>query len=162
MCGRYTKYLSWSEIHRLYRLTAPAETGRNDEPRYNIAPTQDVPFVTAGEDGTTGSVKGAGGWSLSGQRKCPRRLCSMRGLRASMQRPPSATRLQVQALPDPCRWLLRVDDIASRRQERPLAHLPARPRAFLVRRALGLQFQSRHNQLHHHHRACRRTDEAVA
>ncbi|MES0022123.1 MULTISPECIES: hypothetical protein [unclassified Mesorhizobium] len=41
---RYTKYLSWSEIHRLYRLTSQAETGRNDEPRYNIAPTQDVPF----------------------------------------------------------------------------------------------------------------------
>ena len=35
----------------MYRLTAPAETGRNDEPRYNIAPTQDVPFVTAGENG---------------------------------------------------------------------------------------------------------------
>jgi putative SOS response-associated peptidase YedK len=51
MCGRYTRYLTWSEIHKLYRLTAPAEIGRNDEPRYNIAPTQDVPFVTAGEDG---------------------------------------------------------------------------------------------------------------
>ncbi|CAM5659478.1 hypothetical protein MAUB1S_11487 [Mycolicibacterium aubagnense] len=25
MCGRYTRYLSWSEIHGLYRLTAPAE-----------------------------------------------------------------------------------------------------------------------------------------
>ncbi|MER8641417.1 SOS response-associated peptidase family protein [Mesorhizobium sp. M1252] len=37
-----------------------------------------------------------------------------------------------------------------------------RPRAFLVRRPLGLQFQSRHNQLHHHHKACRRPDEAVA
>lgn len=51
MCGRYTRYLCWSEIHRLYRLTAPAEIGRNDEPRYNIAPTEEVPFVTAGEDG---------------------------------------------------------------------------------------------------------------
>ena len=48
MCGRYTRYLTWSEI---YRLTAPAEIGRNDEPRYNIAPTQDVPFFTAGDDG---------------------------------------------------------------------------------------------------------------
>lgn len=51
MCGRYTRYLSWSEIHRLYRLTAPAETGRNDAPRYNIAPTDEVPFITAGDDG---------------------------------------------------------------------------------------------------------------
>jgi len=47
MCGRFTRYLSWSEIHTLYRLTVPAEIGRNDEPRYNIAPTQDVPFITA-------------------------------------------------------------------------------------------------------------------
>lgn len=51
MCGRYTRYLSWSEIHRLYRLTAPAETGRNDQARYNIAPTDQVPFVTQGENG---------------------------------------------------------------------------------------------------------------
>jgi putative SOS response-associated peptidase YedK len=48
MCGRFTRYHTWSEIHALYRLTLPAETRRNDEPRYNIAPTQDVPFVTAG------------------------------------------------------------------------------------------------------------------
>ena len=34
-----------------YRLTAPADTGRNTEPRYNIAPTEDVLFVTAGDDG---------------------------------------------------------------------------------------------------------------
>ena len=52
MCGRYTRYLPWSEIHRLYRLTAPAEgEGRNTEPRYNIAPTQTVDFVTWGDDG---------------------------------------------------------------------------------------------------------------
>jgi putative SOS response-associated peptidase YedK len=51
MCGRFTRYHSWREIHRLYRLTLPAETGRNDEPAYNVAPTQTVPFVTAGEDG---------------------------------------------------------------------------------------------------------------
>ncbi|MCV3210022.1 SOS response-associated peptidase [Mesorhizobium sp. YC-39] len=51
MCGRFTRYLPWSEIHRLYRLTAPAETGRNDAPRYNIAPTEEVPFITAGQDG---------------------------------------------------------------------------------------------------------------
>lgn len=51
MCGRFTRHLPWSEIHRLYRLTLDRETGRNDAPRYNIAPTQDVPFVTAGEDG---------------------------------------------------------------------------------------------------------------
>ena len=51
MCGRFTRYLSWSEIVRLYRLTAPAELGRNDAPAYNVAPTDPVPFVTAGENG---------------------------------------------------------------------------------------------------------------
>lgn len=52
MCGRYTRYLSWSEIHGLYRLTAPAEgAGRNTEARYNIAPTQVVDFVTWNDDG---------------------------------------------------------------------------------------------------------------
>ncbi|TIQ36273.1 MAG: SOS response-associated peptidase [Mesorhizobium sp.] len=51
MCGRYTRYLPWSEIHRLYHLTAPADVGRNDAPRYNIAPTDEVPFITAADDG---------------------------------------------------------------------------------------------------------------
>jgi putative SOS response-associated peptidase YedK len=51
MCGRFTRYLSWREIVELYQLTAEWETGRNDEPRYNIAPTQTVPFVVAGEHG---------------------------------------------------------------------------------------------------------------
>lgn len=51
MCGRYTRYLPWSEIHRLYRLTAPADVGRNDAPRYNIAPTDEVPFITVADDG---------------------------------------------------------------------------------------------------------------
>ncbi|WP_352883359.1 SOS response-associated peptidase family protein [Mesorhizobium sp. M1396] len=49
MCGRYTRYLTWSEIHRLYRPKAPAETGCNDAPRYNVAPTEEVPFITAGQ-----------------------------------------------------------------------------------------------------------------
>jgi putative SOS response-associated peptidase YedK len=51
MCGRFTRYLPWSELHRLYRLTLDWETGRNTAPRYNIAPTDEVPFITAGEDG---------------------------------------------------------------------------------------------------------------
>ena len=51
MCGRFTRYLPWSEIHRLYRLTRDWEKQRNDAPAYNIAPTDQVPFVTAGENG---------------------------------------------------------------------------------------------------------------
>ena len=51
MCGRFTRYLTWAEIHGLYRLTLDWEKQRNDEPQYNIAPTEEVPFVTAGENG---------------------------------------------------------------------------------------------------------------
>jgi putative SOS response-associated peptidase YedK len=51
MCGRFTRFHSWAGIHRMYRLLSVTETGRNTEARYNIAPTEEVYFVTAGEDG---------------------------------------------------------------------------------------------------------------
>jgi putative SOS response-associated peptidase YedK len=51
MCGRFTRYLPWSEIVRLYRLTLDYEINKNTAPAYNIAPTVDVPFVTDGDDG---------------------------------------------------------------------------------------------------------------
>jgi putative SOS response-associated peptidase YedK len=43
MCGRFTRYLSWSEIVQLYRLTTEWEKQRNDAPAYNVAPTDPVP-----------------------------------------------------------------------------------------------------------------------
>jgi putative SOS response-associated peptidase YedK len=49
MCGRFTNELTWGELHALYKLndamfpTAPPAT--NMQPRYNIAPTQEVDFV---------------------------------------------------------------------------------------------------------------------
>lgn len=52
MCGRFTRYHRWADIHGMYRLIRPDETGRNTEARYNIAPTEQVEFVTWGEDGT--------------------------------------------------------------------------------------------------------------
>jgi putative SOS response-associated peptidase YedK len=51
MCGRFTRYLPWPEIVRLYRLTLDYEISKNTAQAYNIAPTLDVPFVTAGDDG---------------------------------------------------------------------------------------------------------------
>ena len=49
MCGRFTRYHSWSDIHQMYRLVDSVDVGRNDiELRYNIAPTQQVPFITQG------------------------------------------------------------------------------------------------------------------
>jgi putative SOS response-associated peptidase YedK len=48
---RFTRYLRWSEIQPLYRLTADWERQRNNATRYNIAPTDPVPFLTVGENG---------------------------------------------------------------------------------------------------------------
>src|SRR5712671_4261866 len=42
MCGRFTRYYTWAEIHRLYRLTAPDS---NFEHRYNICPTTEIDTV---------------------------------------------------------------------------------------------------------------------
>ena len=52
MCGRFTRFHTWADIHKMYRLTDATETGRNTEARYNIAPTEDALFVTASEDGS--------------------------------------------------------------------------------------------------------------
>ncbi|WP_370059630.1 hypothetical protein [Sinorhizobium fredii] len=52
LCAVAIPDIFWSEIHRLYRLTARADTSRNDiEPSFNIAPMQPVPFITTGDDG---------------------------------------------------------------------------------------------------------------
>ena len=50
MCGRFTLHHTWRELWEIYRLS-DADRGRNDEARYNIDPTQEVPFVTAGDSG---------------------------------------------------------------------------------------------------------------
>jgi putative SOS response-associated peptidase YedK len=46
MCGRFTNEMTWGQIHSLYKLSDNLyPTRSNLEPRYNIAPTQDVDFV---------------------------------------------------------------------------------------------------------------------
>ncbi|HEY8357210.1 MAG TPA: SOS response-associated peptidase [Ramlibacter sp.] len=47
MCGRFTNELTWSELHALYKLSDEFHPvpKSNMQPRYNIAPTQDVDFV---------------------------------------------------------------------------------------------------------------------
>lgn len=62
MCGRFTRFLSWREIIELYELTLDWEIGRNDEPRYNIAPTDTVPFVVRGQNGSNHSLKEGRWW----------------------------------------------------------------------------------------------------
>ena len=46
MCGRFTRYYTWAELVRLYRLTMPAS---NLQPRYNICPTTTVDVVIFGD-----------------------------------------------------------------------------------------------------------------
>jgi putative SOS response-associated peptidase YedK len=48
MCGRYTQFASWQEIHDYFNLLGPP---RNVEARYNIAPTQDAPVIRLTEEG---------------------------------------------------------------------------------------------------------------
>ncbi|MHA6643801.1 SOS response-associated peptidase [Mesorhizobium sp. A623] len=62
VCGRYTRYLTWGEIHRLYRLTTDWEKGRNTAARYNITPTQTVDFITP--DGNGNHKLHEGRWGL--------------------------------------------------------------------------------------------------
>lgn len=48
MCGRFTRFQSWAEIHALYGLTTPLpdpETAADFRPRYNIAPGQPAPVI---------------------------------------------------------------------------------------------------------------------
>jgi putative SOS response-associated peptidase YedK len=52
MCGRFTRYLPLLvRDSAALQADTPAETGRNDAPAYNVAPTDPLPFVTAGENG---------------------------------------------------------------------------------------------------------------
>lgn len=47
MCGRFTRYYTWAELHRLYSIHD--QTASNFQPRYNVCPTTDVDVVISGE-----------------------------------------------------------------------------------------------------------------
>ena len=152
MCGRFTRYLSWSEIVRLYRLTAPGEVSRNDAPAYNVAPTDPVPFVTAGENGAHKLREGR--WWLVPWWAKEMPKAAMFNARIETADTSGAfkdafasTRCLIPAdgfyewTKSPGRW-----------RQGPLAHLPARPPGVLVRRPVGPQQEARHHELHDHHR----------
>ena len=67
MCGRYSLTTPVEEMRRLFGFAGPAP---NLGPRYNIAPTQDVPVVRRAEadeasaGGTGGRVLAALRWGL--------------------------------------------------------------------------------------------------
>ncbi|MET3901276.1 hypothetical protein ABIB57_005246 [Devosia sp. UYZn731] len=69
LCGRFTAEYTWAAPHALYKLshdlfpTAPS----NMQPRYNIAPTQDVDFVANDKGGNLELLRGAGGFAALGE-----------------------------------------------------------------------------------------------
>jgi putative SOS response-associated peptidase YedK len=50
MCGRFTNQITWSELVRLYRIH-DKQPALNFRPRYNVAPSQDIPIVRPADDG---------------------------------------------------------------------------------------------------------------
>ncbi|MEP3278329.1 MAG: SOS response-associated peptidase [Stappiaceae bacterium] len=45
MCGRFTIRYTWAEYYDALTLIPASAKGRNDPPRYNVAPTQEVGFL---------------------------------------------------------------------------------------------------------------------
>ncbi len=45
MCGRFTNEMTWAELHALYSIHDKPPAKTNSQPRFNIAPTQDVDFA---------------------------------------------------------------------------------------------------------------------
>jgi putative SOS response-associated peptidase YedK len=45
VCGRYSHFFTWKQLHRLMRLTAPPGGEPDLLPQYNVAPTQAAPVV---------------------------------------------------------------------------------------------------------------------
>ncbi|MGV8949720.1 MAG: SOS response-associated peptidase [Cypionkella sp.] len=61
MCGRFTNEFTWAELHALYKLSDelfPTGQASNLQPRYNIAPTQDVDFVANDKGGNRELLRG--------------------------------------------------------------------------------------------------------
>ena len=50
MCGRFTIEYTWAEYHNALNLIPASAKGRNDPPRYNVCPTQQVGFACIEED----------------------------------------------------------------------------------------------------------------
>lgn len=52
MCGRYTSLFTWAELHEWFNLTLDSLAPRSNlQPRYNAAPTQELPIVRVGPHG---------------------------------------------------------------------------------------------------------------
>ena len=83
--------LTWSKVHRSYRLTAPAEIGPNDAPRYKIESTDEGPFFKVGDDGNHEQRKVDGGWFRSWAKEMPKAAMFNGRIEGSTRRRPFGT-----------------------------------------------------------------------
>jgi putative SOS response-associated peptidase YedK len=60
MCGRFTAEYTWAEVHDLHSLSDKnfPVSPHNMQPRYNIAPTQDVDFLAIDRGGNPELLRG--------------------------------------------------------------------------------------------------------
>ena len=137
MYGRFTRFHSWADIHRMYSLLPAKETGRNTEARYNIAPTEDVYFVTAGEEG--GQKVRQGRWWLVPwwAKELPNQPMFNARIETADTGGAFKECLEVEALPEPGRRLLRMDEERRGRWTRSLVHPPRRHAALQLCWAVG-------------------------
>ena len=55
MCGRFKNEFTWAELHALYSLSDELflmGPPLNMQPKFNIAPTEDVDFIAINKGGT--------------------------------------------------------------------------------------------------------------
>ena len=57
MCGRFTQMFTWAEVHAFSQPLTNSPPADNLQPRYNVAPTQDVLVVRLNAEGRRESVR---------------------------------------------------------------------------------------------------------
>ena len=158
MCGRFTRFHTWADIHQMYRLTDATETGRNTEARYNIAPTEDVLFVTAGDNGSHKLREGRW-WLVPWWAK---ELPKQPMFNARIETADTTGAFKDAWKSKRC-LVPPTASTSGRRTPRTAAAIrgssTSRERAILVCRPLGAQRQARRDELHDHHHAGRGADE---
>ena len=137
MCGRYSQLRSWSDLVRLYNITAD-QTPLNLPPRYNIAPTQDVPVVRSTREGGSTGASAARRWACAVLGKGRRgRLQDDQRARRDDRREAGVPRgLPTAAVPGRRRRFLRMGKDANRPQAAVFHHRRGRS-ALRLRGPLG-------------------------
>ena len=149
MCGRYDFFPGeFSDLRIRFNLDKDLPAF---QPSYNIAPGKDVPVII--RDGDRNVVK-LMRWGLvpSWSQDPPIGNQMINARCETLDQKPSFKQLLGTALPDTCRWFLRMG--ASGKRQNPDARENEGPAAFHVRGIMGRVARSRRGgtlQVHHHH-----------